>query len=299
MEKFKQAIIDLHIHSSCSDGTYTAIELLQMAEKQQLDVISITDHNTVDAYKQLATIDVSKYYSGKIITGIELNTKVLGIPIEILGYGIDYIKMDALLKEVYISNIERNVIEVKRLYEKCINAGIKLDSDCLSRYDPKLYASTFILSEIVKYDVNKSIISLSNWNDGRSFYRKYMSDPTGILYMNMNGVVPDFNTAASLIEQAGGLVFLPHIFEYRENSEKILAYILENYGVDGMECYYTTFTPEETKKVLNICKENHLYMSGGSDYHGSYKPNIELGVGYGDLSIKGDIIEPWISYIRN
>ena len=73
--------------------------------------------------------NVKDFYNGKIIPGIELNTKVLNIPIEILGYGIDYAKMNNLVKKVYIPAAERNFIEVKRLYKKCIEECLYFDSN--------------------------------------------------------------------------------------------------------------------------------------------------------------------------
>lgn len=82
-------MIDLHIHSKYSDGTDSVVEILEKAQKRNLEYISITDHNTCSAYQELKNIEVKKYYKGKIITGIELNTIVLDIPIEILGYDID------------------------------------------------------------------------------------------------------------------------------------------------------------------------------------------------------------------
>ena len=120
-----------------------------------------------------------------------------------------------------------------------------------------------------------------------------MSNPEGILYVEMDDFVPDFTLAASLIYKSGGLVFLPHIFEYRDNARKILKYIIENYKFDGIECYYTTFTEEQTNELLNICNQRNLYISGGSDYHGKNKPNVDIGTGYGNLLINDSIIEEW------
>ena len=108
-------MIDLHIHTKYSDGTDEVIELLKNAEKVGLEIISITDHNTVKAYEKLETINVKEYYSGKIIPGIEMNTKVLGIPIEVLGYGIDYKKMNELIPNIFLPLEERNRIEAERL----------------------------------------------------------------------------------------------------------------------------------------------------------------------------------------
>lgn len=290
-------MIDLHTHTNNSDGTDTVIELLKKAQTKQLSVISITDHNTAKAYETLSATDISSYFKGKIIPGIELNTKILGIPIEILGYGIDYKKVNELLKEVYIPAEKRNQIEVERLYNKCLKAGIHLEENCIKNYDNSMFASKFIQTEIRKFEENKKIISEDAWEDTKVFYRKYMSNPACALYVEMDDFVPDFTKAANLIKSAGGLVFLPHIFEYRENSKKILEYILENYQIDGIECYYTTFTKEQTQELLALCKSRNLYISGGSDYHGKAKPDVDLGSGFGNLKIEDSIIETWQSKI--
>lgn len=77
-------MIDLHMHTKYSDGSDSCIEILEKVQDRKLNVISITDHNTALAYEKLEKIDIEKYYKEKIISGIELNTKVLNIPIEIL-----------------------------------------------------------------------------------------------------------------------------------------------------------------------------------------------------------------------
>ncbi len=292
-------MIDLHTHTKYSDGADSVIELLKNAESKKLNIISITDHNTALAYDELEKMNYKQYYTGKIIPGIELNTKALGVPIEILGYGIDYKKMNEMLKDVYIPAEERNKIEVKRLYDRCIKAGIKLDEDCLKNFDSTSFASKFIQTEIKKYQENKEIITEDAWNDTKVFYRKYMSNPEGILYVEMDDFVPDFNVASELVKKAGGLIFLPHIYEYRENSERILAYILENYKIDGIECFYTTFTDEQKTGLVKLCNDRELYMSGGSDYHGKNKPNVDIGIGFGNLKVEDSIIDAWVEKVES
>lgn len=92
----------------------------------------------------------------------------------------------------------------------------------------------------------------------------------------------------------GGKVFLPHIFEYKDNSKKILDFILDNYSIDGIECYYTTFNKEQSDFLLNLCKKKNFLISGGSDYHGMAKPNVDLGIGFGNLAIPENILNNWI-----
>lgn len=233
-------------------------------------------------------------FLGKIITGIELNTKILNIPIEILGYNIDYKLMDSLLPSIYSSSKERNILECNRLYEKCIKTGIKINEHDLLNYDSSDFASKFIHTLITKDEYNKKFIDEDAWNNSSIFYRKYMSNPNTSLYIEMDDIVPDFETAANLIRKCGGFVFIPHIFEYRENSEKILDFILKNHKIDGIECYYTTFSNEQTQKLLQICKNRNLHISGGSDYHGINKPKVSMGKGLGNLIISSSITKSWL-----
>lgn len=290
-------MIDLHMHTTYSDGTESCETILRKCQEKNLDYISITDHNTSLAYEELENKDIQQFYTGKIIPGIELNTKILNIPIEILGYGIDYKKMNELVKDIYIPVEKRNLIEVKRLYNKCINYGIILEKNCLENYNCNTFASVFFHNEITKNEKNKKLISPEAWNSSKIFYRQYMSDPKTPLYVEMDDFVPDFTTASNLVRQCGGLVFIPHIFEYKDNSMMILNYILENHKIDGIECYYTTFTNEQHSIILEICKKHDLFISGGCDFHGTIKPDVNIGTGYGNLQIPTSILDNWITKV--
>ena len=124
-----------------------------------------------------------------------------------------------------------------------------------------------------------------------------MSNPNTPLYVEIDDIIPDFKTVSDLIKKCGGFIFIPHIFEYRDNADKILNFILNNYQIDGIECYYTTFTEEQQEKLSQICKEKKLFMSGGSDFHGSTKPDVDIGKGLGNLNVPNDIISDWINSI--
>lgn len=286
-------MIDLHMHSKYStDGCEELSYMLKQAEDLGLKYISITDHNSCLAYKDLKVKEVRELYSGKIITGVELNTKVLGIPIEILGYNIEPEKLQQLIDEVYLSIDERNRIEVERIYKKAIEAGMSLPRDFVLKYDGSIYCSKYFHNYITKDINNKKFINDNSWNDSNIFYREYMSNPSTKFFVDMDDALPGFEVSSEIVRKAGGMVFLPHIFEYRENSERILKYILENYKIDGIECYYRNFSMEQTEYLLSICKEKGLYVSGGSDYHGRVKP-VKMGIGEGKLNVPDDIVEEW------
>lgn len=291
-------MIDLHMHTKYSDGTDSLTEILQNCEKKGLSVISITDHNNCDAYIEMENINISDYFSGKIIPGIELNTKVEGVPIEILGYNIDYKKMNELAKKTYLSPDKRNELEFERLVKKCKNWGIVLDDDVIETFDKNDFASVAIHKSITNHEENKAKISEKSWESNIDFYREYMSNPSTPLYVEMEDMVPDLDTAINLVKESGGLVFIPHIYEYRDNTPKVLDYILKNGRLDGIECYYTTFTEEQHEYILNLTKEKGLYISGGCDYHGKRKPLVQLGIGKGNLQIPEEIQKPWAKYIN-
>ena len=286
-------MIDLHMHTIYSDGTNTCEEILQKAQSKNLSYISITDHNTCKAYEELVNPEIRKIFRGKIITGVELNTKILGIPIEILGYGIDTDYMNANLNKLYISNKERNKIEVERIYQICLDNNIEVGDNFIENYNPEMYASKYLHQIITQNEKNKFLIDEESWNNSNIFYRKFMSNPDTLFFVNTDDIIPSFEDASNSVKEAGGLVFIPHIYEYRDNAEKILDYILDNYKIDGIECFYTTFTNEQSENLVRICNEKNLLMSGGSDYHGDFKPDVDMAVGFGNLKVEENIIDNW------
>lgn len=286
-------MIDLHVHTNYSDGSDSLIDVLKIAESKNVKCLSITDHNNCNAYKELEAINVKDYYSGNIISGIELNTKLFGIPIEVLGFGIDPKKMNQITSENYLTMTERNIMEIKKLIKKCRKNGFKIDADVLEKYDSSVYPSVYLHKIIMHYGRNRKRLEKKVWYNSTAFYREYMSDPENIFYLDTTSEFPTFDECCKFIREAGGLVFLPHIHEYREKSEMILSEILENHHIDGIECYYTTFNKKQTERLVKLCKERNLYISGGSDYHGLFKPNIQMCIGEGDLVIPEEIVDDW------
>lgn len=290
-------MIDLHMHTTYSDGSFSLKEVLQKCEDKHLSVISITDHNVVGSYFEMENFNVKDYFSGHIVVGVELNTYAAGVPIELLGYNFDYNKLSKVLEDTYLKPEERNRIEFERLVQKCKDYGIKLDDDILNQFDPASFASKVILNNLMHYEENQSKINERSWGSIRDFYRDYMSNPDAPLFVDCLDLLPDMNTVINMVKDAGGLVFVPHIYEYRVNSPKVIEALLANSRIDGFECYYPTFSEEQNKEVRRIVKENNLFMSGGSDFHGAMKPDIEVGTGKNNLRIPESIQENWAKYL--
>ena len=134
------------------------------------------------------------------------------------------------------------------------------------------------------------------WEEFSGFNRKYCNNPDHILYIDKSEDYPTLEQTIQAIKECEGLVFMPHLFIYKwvENKEKFIEEIVDNYNIDGLECYYTDFTEAQTKYILNLCNKKRLYKSGGSDYHGKNKEKISLAKGYGNLNIDKKIIEDWV-----
>ena len=177
-------MIDLHIHSTHSDGTYNPIELLQKAEKLGLEIISITDHDNIDAHIELQNIDAKKYYNGKVITGIELKTAYKSVAIEILGYGVNAEKIKELM--TIQAEAKRNA-QIKYLeYLKSVgrNIGLKFD-ESVQVGEESIWAGLTFVNSIDKTEVNKEIIEKYNIGlNGDTFYRKCQSNPNNIFYID-------------------------------------------------------------------------------------------------------------------
>ena len=286
-------MIDLHMHTTYSDGKDTLKEVLAKCEDAKLNLISITDHNTVDSYFELENINVRDYYTGKIMVGVELNSKAGDIPIELLGYNVDYKKMKELMSQAFVTREEHNRIEFDRLIEKCKEYGIRLDENIEECFNKDEFASSYIRPMIAKYEENHSKIDQDALENGSAFYRKYLSNPSSPLYIAMSDVLPSIEVVSDIVKEAGGLVFVPHLYEYRDNSKTVLDILLKSGRIDGFECYYTTFTKEQHDFLMNLCDEKGFFKSGGSDYHGSRKPDTFIGIGHGDMSVPDEIAKPW------
>ncbi len=292
-------MIDLHMHTTCSDGTDTVEEILKKAEKMNLEYIAITDHDNCNSYEQLKEIEVENIFHGKIIPGIEIKCSYLKRNIEILGYKVNTEKMNALMREFY-KDKSRESLQKKyldMLYEKCLKMGLKLTPKEEIVWNPKNdWASLTIYNDLKKYEENESKVPEDMWENFTTFTKKYCANPNHILFIDKSEDYPSLAEAINMVKQAGGLVFLPHLFIYKwaENKEEFINGIVDNYEIDGIECYYNCFTEEQTKYLIELCNQKKLYKSGGSDYHGLNKKNLELGIGYGDLEVPRKIIEEWI-----
>lgn len=292
-------MIDLHIHTKYSDGSKSPIEILQLAQNLKLEYISITDHQSCDSYFELEKIDVKKYYLGNIISGIELKCCLPDKRrIELLGYGIDFKIVQQWLKNSYRNKSQRQKQKeyFDYLYQVCIHQGLKIDAKEEIIWKENEPAAFRIYQELRRYTENKEKLPDDLWSEFNIFARKYCGIPNNPFYIDKSEEYPTIEEAIKQIKQSGGFCFIahPYIYNHIENIENLIEKIIEEYEIDGVECYYSTFTQNQVNSLVKICKNKRIYMSGGSDYHGDIKPNIRLGTGVRNLNIDFNIIKDWV-----
>ena len=285
-------MIDLHMHTTYSDGTDTVKELLEKAEDIGLEVISITDHNTCKAYFEMEKFNVKEIYKGDIIVGCEFTTSFDNRLIEVLGYGFDYKSVNKYLEEFYTDEKINN--RTKILYNKLLDKieELNLEFNIPKKPMPESkYYERAIYGELKKYPSNKEKIKEDVWNDFSDFLRKGLNNKNSVLYINKLEFHLPIKEIVNLIHENSGIAFLAHPYQYKfEDTEEFLDRIYNEVSLDGVECFYTTFSEEQTNYLLDFERKRNLLISGGSDYHGTRKENYNLGVGRGNLKISKDII---------
>ena len=280
-------MIDIHMHTTYSDGCNTVEEVLKMCEEKKLEYISITDHDTCKQYEDEALIN-NKIFKGKIIKGSELHAVFQNKSIEILAYNIDTKIINEWCQNYYSDEKlkEQQEIFYKRLLNICDKHGIIYDEDKIKKpQKPSEYVEQLIYEEVLRHEENYKI--LGKFTESFSvFYRKGLANPQSSYFMNHIEYRPPYKEVIDIIHKAGGKAFTIQFIDDLRKEEEL----------DGIECFHPSSEEESKKEALvNYARKNNLYISGGSDYHGkSKKPDIEIAKGRGKLNISKEIIEEWL-----
>ena len=295
-------MIDMHIHSLHSDGTDPAVILVEKASRLHLEVISITDHNSCLAYRELDQSDIVCLSHVKIITGCEFTTSFDGHMIEVLGYGFEHNTIQTFLDR-YKNTPSNNSFIIRNLMEKKIQAlGLKFDQTQIRDLKfPQERMESPYYEELRRYPQNEEIVDEAIWDTFGNFYRKGILNPQSRMYLHYADYYPLLSEINTVVHQNGGCTFLAHPFQYRlADTEMMLNNLFARSQLDGIECYHTMCTSRQTAELLNFANKHHLLISGGSDYHGQNKSGHDLGRGCGNLAISTAILEPWtVSFYRS
>ena len=268
-------MIDLHIHTSNSDGIYSTVEILKIAEKEKINTISFCDHNVLGAYEDLKKINIKDYYSGKIITGIEFDFVYKNKNFHMLGYDFDVEKLkkskyiDRRTSEELIEEQEKNLEFFKNV---CAKLNIKLTPNLKITY-PNEHENDIIKVDMQKHEENNEIVDSILGKDRKtSFWLGHVTNPNSPFYIDFTSGMPTAEEIAKDIHEAGGKVILPHVFEYKSTDNIEFLNDMYELGIlDGIECVHDKHNSNQVKFLEEFCKEKNLLMTGGSDFHDDKK----------------------------
>ena len=299
-------LIDLHTHTNYSDGTATVEQTLMLAEDLGLSFLSVTDHNTVNAYDEL--LEKKHLYSGKLVSGVELSTTFRSEPIEILGYGINIEKIKPLIAENYLSLYEKNVRAAALDAIATVKNGATLSPDFIRTmcehpeavFDPGRESNRpYLLAELQRHPENARFFRSRDEFEGidrQRFSREYLLNPKSPLFSDQSSLVPSIEMVIQIIKECGGSAFLAHPFVYSENIVNALDEVVAC-GLDGIECYYGTFNEAQKQFLEAYCDKNGFLKSGGSDHHGlDMRPNNIMGRSAGE-AIPYSLVSAWLDKI--
>lgn len=294
-------MIDLHMHTTYSDGSKSVKEILSMCEELGLEYISITDHNTCKAYLDEAFIN-QKFFSGIIIKGCELSAEFHKKPIEILGYDVDIKIINKWSEETYTK--EKKVEMTRKIYNNFLkvleeNGFIYKEENIMSQKRGAKSIERIIFEEILKYEENRKKLEKINreYLDNMGlFYRRELTNSESRFFIDKVSSLPSAKEIVNLIHKAGGKAFLAHPFEYmfEDYTIDIIEKLKNETNLDGIECFHHSANIRQRETLVEYAKKNNLFISGGSDFHGILKPGVEIAVGKGDLNISKNYIQDWI-----
>lgn len=275
--------IDLHVHSTRSDGALSPVSLVDYASKKGLAAFALTDHDSVDGLEEAIsyadTLRLSNPEIPKVIAGIEFSTEYLGRDVHILGLDIDYHseKFCLALQNFIQSRTLRNQKMCSLLRE-----GAQIDisyEKLLAEFPDSVITRAHYARYLLQHGYVKSI---------KEAFDRYVGDYCP--YFVPREKVTPFQ-AVELILEAGGIPVLAHplLYHLGKNSLEKLTAELTNAGLMGLEAIYATHSAGEEREMRALAAKYDLALSGGSDFHGNNKPKLDLGTGYGSLYIPYEV----------
>lgn len=273
--------IDLHVHSSMSDGTYSPKEIVGLALESQVRAIALTDHDSVEGVNEASEEALSKNIN--FLTGIEISASYkYGRILHILGLGID-INNENFLKS-YTNMKKAREDSVKDILKKIEKQGVFIDIDTLRERALNKYLD--------RYDIHRYFMENAICSNAQDVWDRYL-DPIPYGEDELIKV----SDAIEIINKANGLSFLAHYNKKiglggfnNQEIEQHIKYLID-LGLNGVEKYYPSYKKENNEFLQYLINKYQLIPSGGTDFHGENRPDISIGKGNGDMIIPYTIYE--------
>jgi len=275
--------VDLHVHSLVSDGSFTPAELVLQAKRQGLSAFSLTDHDVIAGTDDAAA--AASEMGVEFINGMELTAEFQGHKIHVvcLGFNPEHHEFQTLYKKIRAIKEGRIADIVEFVRQK----GVDISMEKVQRFTYK--------GLLDRYAVMRYLVSLHLYDRAQPLWDNYLNPAVAELGLNLDITAEE---ALPIIHAAGGVTSLAHFhkqiglgnMDSRQQQEQAIVE-LHRLGLDGMERFYPNYTEEDAEFAAQMIQKYDLLPTGGTDFHGTNRPGIEMGSG-----LNGNMEVPYAFY---
>ncbi len=271
--------IDLHLHTTHSDGSFSTREVMDFAKQAGVAALAITDHDIVDGVPEATAI--GKELGIEVVPGVEISSRLGDSELHILGYFLDW--TDPLLAERLKTLRDSRHLRNPRIVQRLNELGISITYD-----EVRALAGT---ESVGRPHIARLLMEKKFVTSAKEAFDRYLANGRPAF---VDRDLPEPAEAVRWIREAGGVPVLAHPTWVRTSADGLRALVrdLKTVGLGGIEVHYSTHTPSQTTEYLDLAKHCDLLVTGGSDFHGVTKPDIEVGIGRGQLKVSHTLLDP-------
>lgn len=257
-------MLDLHIHTTASDGSLTPTQVVQLARKKGFSLIAVTDHDTMGGVAE--ALEAGKKYNVDVVPGVEISSGVT-LEVHMLGYGMspDHPVMKAMMEDMRAARVER----MERIIENLQKMGVPITVEEVEAVAGGAIGRPHIAQVLIAHGLVPDV---------RTAFREYIGVGAKA-YVERRKMTSE--QVVANIRDAGGVPVLAHGGLLRISEVELNQWIdsMAKKGLMGLECYHNAHTPQMERLLRAAAERNRLLVTGGSDFHGASRPDVELGTG--------------------
>ena len=257
-------MLDLHIHTTASDGSLTPTQVVQLARKKGFSLIAVTDHDTMGGVAE--ALEAGKKYNVDVVPGVEISSGVT-LEVHMLGYGMlpDHPVMKAMMEDMRAARVER----MERIIENLQKMGVPITVEEVEAVAGGAIGRPHIAQVLIAHGLVPDV---------RTAFREYIGVGAKA-YVERRKMTSE--QVIANIRDAGGVPVLAHGGLLRISEVELHQWIdsMAKKGLMGLECYHNAHTPQMERLLRAAAERNGLLVTGGSDFHGASRPDVEMGTG--------------------
>lgn len=257
-------MLDLHIHTTASDGSLTPTQVVQLARKKGFSLIAVTDHDTMGGVAE--ALEAGKKYNVDVVPGVEISSGVT-LEVHMLGYGMspDHPVMKAMMEDMRAARVER----MERIIENLQKMGVPITVEEVEAVAGGAIGRPHIAQVLIAHGLVPDV---------RTAFREYIGVGAKA-YVERRKMTSE-QVIANICD-AGGVPVLAHGGLLRISEVELNQWIdsMAKKGLMGLECYHNAHTPQMERLLRAAAERNGLLVTGGSDFHGASRPDVEMGTG--------------------